>query len=299
MPNWIKNELAVYNIDLIGKTALEVAFGHDRPFQRLYPMPKILEETQSPTPGCLEKILGKPVCNALSTPDGLEFFASSLRQSDLKQKILERGVDEVVRLIREDKPLDEQDVSKVEFAITAIMNALSTLDGFEFYASSLRKSSWRQKILELGVDEVMRRIREDKTLDEQDVSKAELAVKAIVKTGYANWYDWCVDNWGVKWDVDAVFFMHADESAFKDDEKSEPDLIVEFETPWAPPIGILKRISEQYPEARFYLRWADEFGPGNGVGLLVAEAGVIDERKIEDEEEFFNELLGYEDYEED
>ena len=52
MPNWIKNELAVYNIDLIGKTALEVAFGHDRPFQRLYPMPKILEETQSPVPYC-------------------------------------------------------------------------------------------------------------------------------------------------------------------------------------------------------------------------------------------------------
>ena len=50
MPNWIKNQLAVYNIDLIGKTALEVAFGHARPFQRLYPMPKILEETQSPTP---------------------------------------------------------------------------------------------------------------------------------------------------------------------------------------------------------------------------------------------------------
>ena len=299
MPNWIKNELAVYNIDLIGKTALEVAFGHDRPFQRLYPMPKILEETQSPTPRCLEEILGKPARNASSTPDGFEFFASSMRQGDLKQKILKLSVDEVVRLIREDKPLNEQDVSKVEFAIKTIVNASSTLDGLEFYASSLRKSSWRQKILELGVDEVVRRIRDDKTLDEHDVSKAELAVTAIVKTGYANWYDWCVDNWGVKWDVDTVNFMHADESAFKDDEKSEPDLMVEFETPWAPPTGILKRISEQYPDARFYLRWADECGPGNGVGLLVAEAGMIDERKVDDEQEFFNTLWGFDDYEDD
>ena len=290
MPNWVKNELAVYNLDLIGKTALEVAFGHDRPFQRLYPMPKILEETQSPTPKCLEDILGKPARNASSTPDEFEFFASSLSKNDLKQKILERGVDEVVRLIHENKTLDEQDVSKVKFAITAIVNSLSTLDGFEFFASSLKKSDWRQKILELGVDEVMRRIREDKTLDDHDVSKAELAVTAIVKTGYANWYDWCVDNWGVKWDVDTIFFMHADESPFKDDEKSEPDLIIEFETPWAPPVGILKRISEQYPEARFYLRWADEFGPGNGVGLLVAEAGLIDERDIDDEKDFFDKL---------
>lgn len=295
MPNWIKNELAVYNLDLIGKTTLEVAFGHDRPFQRLYPMPKILEETQSPTPKCLEDILGKPARNASLIPDGFEFFASSLSKTDLKQKILERGVDEVVRLISENKPVDENDVSKVEFAITSIVNTLSALDGLELFASSLRKSAWRQQILERGVDKVMRLIREDKSLDENDVSKAELAVTAIVKTGYANWYDWCVDNWGVKWDIDTVDFFN--ESAFKDDEESQPDLIVKFETPWAPPVGILKRISEQYPDARFYLRWADECGPGNGIGLLVAEAGVIDERKIEDEDEFFNELWGFEDYE--
>lgn len=295
MPNWIKNELAVYNLDLIGKTALEVAFGHDRPFQRLYPMPKILEETQSPTPRCIEEILGKPARNASSIPDGFEFFASSVSKSDLKHKILERGVDEVVSLIREDKTLDDHDVSKVEFAITAIVNALSTLDGLELFASSLKKSEWRQKILTLGVDEIMSRIREDKTLDERDISLAELAVTAIVKTGYANWYDWCVDNWGVKWDIDTVDFFN--ESSFKDDEESQPDLIISFDTAWAPPVGILKRISEQYPDARFYLRWADECGPGNGVGLLVAEAGVIDERKIEDEDEFFNELWGFEDYE--
>ena len=297
MPNWIKNELAVYNIDLIGKTALEVAFGHDRPFQRLYPMPKILEETQSPTPRCIEEILGKPDRNASLIPDGFEFFASSVGKSDLKHKILEFGIDEVMRCIREGKPLDDHDVSKVEFAITAIVNALSTLDGLELFASSLRKSEWRQKILELGVDEVMSRIREDKTLDERDISLAGLAITAIVKTGYANWYDWCVDNWGVKWDIDTVDFFN--ESSFKDDEESQPDLIISFDTAWAPPVGILKRISEQYPDARFYLRWADECGPGNGVGLLVAEAGVIDERKIEDEDEFFNELWGFDDYEDD
>lgn len=221
MPNWIENELAVYNLDLVGKTALEVAFGHDRPFQRLYPMPKILEETQSPTPESIEKILGRPP----------------------RKK--------------------------------------SEIPGMEFYESSLSKLDWRQKILELGVDEVMCRIREDKALDEHDISKAELAIMAIVKTGYANWYDWCVDNWGVKWDIDAVHFIHSNESAFEDDEKSEPDLIVRFDTAWAPPVGILKRISEQYPDARFYLRWADEFGPENGAGLLVGEAGVIDSREAD------------------
>lgn len=221
MSDWIKNELAVYNLDLVGKTALEVAFRHDRPFQRLYPMPKILEETQSPTPRSIEKVLGRP----------------------LRKK--------------------------------------SEIEGMEFYESSLSKLDWRQKILELGADEVMRLIHEDKTLDEHDISKAELAITAIVKTGYANWYDWCVDNWGVKWDVDTVYFMHSDEITFENNEKSEPDLIIRFDTPWAPPVGILKRISEQYPDARFYLRWANEFGLENGAGFLVGEAGIIDSRKAD------------------
>ena len=221
MPNWIMNELVVYNLDSTGKTTLEKTFGSNEPFQTICPMPKVLEDTQAPTPSSLNKILG----------------------------------------------------------------------------ASFSEQEWRRIILEQGVEKVIRRIHKDKTIDEYDANKAELAVNAIVETGYSNWYDWCVDNWGVKWDADEICLQ--DETLFTDDEKSEPNLMVSFLTPWGPPTGILEKLSERYPNARFYLRWADQFGPGNGIGFFVAEAGVIDERKIEDEEEFFNKLWESEDYEDD
>ena len=229
MPNWIMNQLVAYNLDLPAKTALEKAFKSDRPFQAICPMPKILEDTQSPVPYCLEKMFGR-----------------ALRPLSL------------------------------------------LIDESKLYTSSIRKNGWRQKILEIGVDEVMRRIDEDKSIETDIAEKAKLAITAIVETEYANWYDWRLDKWGVKWEASDVSVE--DETSFQDEPAKNPDLIVDFYTPWGPPSGILQEITEKYPKARFYLRWSDEFGPGNGIGFLVAEGGLIDERKIDDEKNFFDNL---------
>lgn len=229
MPNWIMNQLVAYNLDLPAKTALEQAFKSDRPFQAICPMPKILEDTQSPVPYCLEKMFGR-----------------ALRPLSL------------------------------------------LIDESKLYTSSVRKNGWRQKILEIGVDEVMHRIDEDKSIETDIADKAKLAITAIVETEYANWYDWRLDKWGVKWEASDVSVE--DETSFQDEPTENPDLIVDFYTPWGPPSGVLQELTEQYPEARFYLRWSDEFGPGNGIGFLFAEAGLIDERKIDDEKEFFDNL---------
>ena len=229
MPNWIMNQLVAYNLDLLAKNTLEKAFESDRPFQAICPMPKILEETQSPVPYCLEKMFGR-----------------ALRPLSL------------------------------------------LIDESKLYTSSVRKNGWRQKILEIGVDEVMRRIDEDKSIEADIAEKAKLAITAIVETEYANWYDWRLDKWGVKWDASDVSVE--DETSFQDEPAKNPDLIVNFYTPWEPPSGVLQELTEHYPEARFYLRWADEFGPGNGIGFLVAEAGLIDEKDIDDEKDFFDKL---------
>ena len=229
MPNWIMNQLVAYNLDPPSKTALEQAFKSDRPFQAICPMPKILEDTQSPVPYCLEKMFGR-----------------ALRPLSL------------------------------------------LIDESKLYTSSIRKNGWRQEILEIGVDEVMRRIDEDKSIETDIADKAKLTIKAIVKTEYANWYDWRLDKWGVKWEASDVSVE--DETSFQDEPTGNPDLIVNFYTPWGPPSGILQELTEKHPKARFYLRWSDEFGPGNGIGFLLAEGGLIDERKIDDEDEFFNNL---------
>lgn len=60
---------------------------------------------------------------------------------------------------------------------------------------------------------------------------ADPAIKKelIKKYGSDNWWDWCVSNWGTKWDADV---HHSDESH------------ISFTTAWSPPIGIVKTLSK-------------------------------------------------------
>lgn len=50
----------------------------------------------------------------------------------------------------------------------------------------------------------------------------------INKYGADNWWDWCVMNWGTKWDCDVYHF----------DEKS-----IGFSTAWSPPLGAIKTLA--------------------------------------------------------
>lgn len=51
----------------------------------------------------------------------------------------------------------------------------------------------------------------------------------ILKYGADNWWDWCVQNWGTKWEPDCI---------------SADDGHVSFSTAWSPPIGIVKQLSK-------------------------------------------------------
>lgn len=62
--------------------------------------------------------------------------------------------------------------------------------------------------------------------------------------GYKNWYDFCVDEWGTKWDVQ-----------FDSCEVSDDGLELEgsFESAWAPPIGVYDAlVNEGYEVEAYY-----------------------------------------------
>jgi len=54
--------------------------------------------------------------------------------------------------------------------------------------------------------------------------------------GYANWYDFCVNEWGTKWDIGA------DGNPAQD---IPGGLMLGFESAWAPPIGAYEKLTEQ------------------------------------------------------
>ena len=63
-------------------------------------------------------------------------------------------------------------------------------------------------------------------------------------------YDWCVENWGTKWnvedDVDVSYNKNTDEYD------------ITFDTAWSVPSGIVEKYSELGSDEEFYWEYEDE-----------------------------------------
>ena len=70
----------------------------------------------------------------------------------------------------------------------------------------------------------------------------EQIVERRLKYGYDNWYDWCFENWGSKWDAHESYIT-----------EEENDLTIEFDTAWSPAIPYIKQVAKMYPDLIFDL----------------------------------------------
>jgi hypothetical protein len=71
----------------------------------------------------------------------------------------------------------------------------------------------------------------------------------VAKYGYSSWYDFCIANWGTKWDVggdDAIDHTMESEGGTR--------LSVSFDSAWAPPTTAYERLMEMgfYVKAYYY-----------------------------------------------
>jgi hypothetical protein len=74
----------------------------------------------------------------------------------------------------------------------------------------------------------------------------------IKKYGYKNWYDWNCENWGTKWSprVEVLELSeYPDGSAY---------IQANYETAWSPASGLIKKISEQFPNLIFEVSFDEE-----------------------------------------
>lgn len=69
------------------------------------------------------------------------------------------------------------------------------------------------------------------------------------KHGYCTWYDWCIKNWGTKW------------NAIIDDEDLERNKsgdIIFFATAWSLPIPIINTLACRFTKVQFSLEYFNE-----------------------------------------
>lgn len=86
--------------------------------------------------------------------------------------------------------------------------------------------------------------------------------KNVEAYGCKTWYDWCVENWGTKWNSYSC-------------EKLD-DNVFTFETAWSGVPKIIEAMSKGFPSVEFKYAFADE-DTGNNVGLMIFKDGLINE----------------------
>lgn len=89
----------------------------------------------------------------------------------------------------------------------------------------------------------------------------ELANEYRKKFGYADWYNWQIENWGTKW------------NAY---EQVQVENVIEFQTAWSTPFALLVNLSLMFPEVTFEVRFADEdFGYNVGEYTLLGGVEIL------------------------
>ena len=102
-------------------------------------------------------------------------------------------------------------------------------------------------------------LKQDSANKNPDDYRAEL----IKKYGHADCDDWCVANWGTKWDLCSVRTI----------EYNDNYIVYDFESAWSPPTNWVIAIMQKFPNLNFRLKY-DESGM-KFFGVLEIEDGKI------------------------
>ena len=88
--------------------------------------------------------------------------------------------------------------------------------------------------------------------DKEFQESIELGKKYLdnyIKYGYCTWYNWSIDNWGTKWNVeDEVTVIEIDDNKYK----------IIFYTAWSCPTGILNEFSKMCDDGELDWLYYDE-----------------------------------------
>jgi hypothetical protein len=94
---------------------------------------------------------------------------------------------------------------------------------------------------------------EQKALEQKEQANLE-------KYGHKNWYDWCVDNWGTKWNAGGEDNQDM-QVTFDEDVEDTGIALFQFDTAWAPPLGVMQKLMADHPELSIECRYSE---PGCG-----------------------------------
>lgn len=80
------------------------------------------------------------------------------------------------------------------------------------------------------------------------------------KYGVVGWYDWCLKNYGTKWDIfdyDAPFIKELENQLIGLDDDVETEIEMRFCTAWSPCTNFVENTAPLFPTLVFTLSWLE------------------------------------------
>ena len=78
--------------------------------------------------------------------------------------------------------------------------------------------------------------------DENQIALEKQMESNLQKCGYSTWYNFCINQWGCKWDI----------SPWSDFHENGDNITLSFDTPWGPPIQAYEKLVEMGFTIRAY-----------------------------------------------
>lgn len=105
----------------------------------------------------------------------------------------------------------------------------------------LHPISWPEKVVDM-----VRKQMSSATCEERDKAyeTGRQYVSNYEKYGFPTWYEWCIHNWGTKWNASDTVILNTD--------------TILFDTAWSNPEPVIMKLAEMYPDAEIEHWWADE-----------------------------------------
>jgi hypothetical protein len=80
----------------------------------------------------------------------------------------------------------------------------------------------------------------------EQIALVEAEKRNLAQHGYKNWWDFCTNEWGTKWDVDPYDKVEYDSAHDKN------GITFGFDSAWAPPCGVYEALMDQGYSVRAY-----------------------------------------------
>jgi hypothetical protein len=105
------------------------------------------------------------------------------------------------------------------------------------------------------------------------------------KYGESDWYNWCVKNWGTKWDP-GPFSGYTSKS----EKRGHLSFECSFDSAWAPPCAAFEKLSEKYPQLEIKLEYFESGCRFFGAAIGSNGSWSDDFREYEDAADLENQL---------